>query len=112
MLKTYQITVRDIKLRTPLFLSLNTKIVLTFNSSAAVTLVPLGRVKLLVVPFIVKVIGRVAVASDGITSEITIVKYPTGYILRNPSAKSIVSVPTVVLVVTIYGTPPAFVAKI
>jgi hypothetical protein len=87
-------------------------IVLTFNSSAAVTFVPLGRVKFLVVPFIVRVTGSVVVASEGTTSEIAIVKYPTGYILRNPKAISTVSVPTVVLVVTIYGTPPAFVAKI
>jgi hypothetical protein len=112
MLKTYQITVRDIKLRTPLFLSLNTVIVFTFNNSAAVTLVPLGRVKFLVVPFIVRVTGRVVVASAGTTSEIAIVKYPTGYILRNPNAISTVSVPTVVLVVNIYGTPPALVPKI
>jgi hypothetical protein len=99
-------------LSTPLFLSLNTNIVLTFNNSAAVTLVPLGSVKFLVVPFIVRVTGRVVVASAGTTSEITIVRYPTGYILRNPNAISIVSVPTVVLVVNIYGIPPALVPKI
>jgi hypothetical protein len=78
MQKTYYTTVLDIKVNNPLFLSLNTRIVLTFNSSAAVTGVPLGRANALVVPFIVRVTGRVVVASEGITSEITIVKYPTG----------------------------------
>jgi hypothetical protein len=104
--------VRDININKPLFLSLNTRIVLVSNSSAAVTLVPFGSIRLLVTPFIVRVTGKVVVASAGITSEIAIVKYPTGYILRNPNAISTVSVPTVVLVVTIYGTPPALVPKI
>jgi hypothetical protein len=54
--------------------SLNTKIVFTPNNSAAVTLVPLGRVKFLVVPFIVRVTGKIAVVSAGIVSEIAIVK--------------------------------------
>jgi hypothetical protein len=78
--------------------------------------VPLGSTKFLVTLsvrlLIVKVTGRVAVASAGITSSITTVRYPTGYILRNPRAISIVSVPIVVLVLTIYGIPPALVAII
>jgi len=60
----------------------------------------------------VRVIGKVVVAVDGTTSEITIVKYPTGWILLNYKAISIVSVPIVVAVDIIYGTPPALVAKI
>jgi len=60
----------------------------------------------------VRVIGKVVVAVDGTTSEITIVKYPTGWILLNYKAISIVSVPIVVAVDVIYGTPPALVAKI
>jgi hypothetical protein len=51
---------------------------LTFSNSAAVTGVPLGRVKALVTPFIEKVTGSVVVASAGMTSLIMIVKYPTG----------------------------------
>jgi hypothetical protein len=86
--------------------------VLTLRRSEAVTGVPFGKTRALVVPFIVRVTGKVAVVSAGTTSLITIVKYPIGYILRNPRAISTVSVPTVVLVLVIYGTPPAFVAKI
>jgi hypothetical protein len=65
-----------------------------------------------VIPFIVRVTGRVPVASAGITSLMIIVKYPTGWILRKPKAISTVSVPTVVFVLTIYGIPPALVAII
>jgi hypothetical protein len=104
--------VRDTNVNNPLFLSLNTIILLTFSSSAAVTGVPLGRVSALVTSFSVRLTGRVAVASAGITLSITTVRYPTGYILRNPRAISIVSVPIVVLVLTIYGIPPALVAII
>jgi len=53
---------------------LNNRIVLTFSRSAAVTLVPFGRVRFLVVPFILSVIGKVAVVSAGITSEIATVR--------------------------------------
>jgi hypothetical protein len=53
---------------------LKTRKVLTFNNSAAVTGVPLGKVNALVVPFIVSVTGRVSVASAGITLETTTVK--------------------------------------
>ena len=93
MLRTYQITVLDIKLRTPLFLSLNINIVLTFNNSAAVTLVPLGRVKFLVVPFIVRVTGSVVVVSAGITSEIAIVKR---HVFRNSFIPIITVLPVAV----------------
>jgi hypothetical protein len=73
---------------------------LTFNNSAAVTGVPFGRVNALVVPFMVRVIGSVVVVSVGITLSIMTVRYPTGCILRKPRAIFTVSVPMVVLVLT------------
>jgi len=104
--------VRDISVSRPLVLSLNTNILLTFSNSAAVTGVPFGKVRDLVVPFIVRVTGSVVVASAGTTLSIMIVRYPTGCILRKPKAMSTLSVPTVVFVETIYGIPPALVARI
>jgi hypothetical protein len=47
---------------------------LTFKRAAAVTGVPLGNVKFLVVPFIVRLTGNVVVASAGTTVSIMIVK--------------------------------------
>jgi hypothetical protein len=104
--------VRDISVSKPLVLSLNTNILLTFSNSAAVAGVPFGRTSALVVPFMVSVTGRVAVVSAGTTLSMMIVRYPTGCILRKPKAMSTLSVPTVVFVETIYGIPPALVAKI
>ena len=67
-------------------------------SSVAVTGVPLGNVRALVVPFKVIVTGNVPVVPVGIVSSINIVRYPTGCILRKPRAISTVSVPIVTLV--------------
>lgn len=78
-------------------------------SSATVTGVPSNKVKALVVPFNVSVTGNVVVVPVGIASESRTVKYPTGWILRNPSAMSTVSVPTVTLVDGKYAIPPALV---
>jgi hypothetical protein len=88
---------------------LNTCITLTPISCSAVTGVPLGRVNALEVPFNVRVTGKVVVVPVGNESDINTVKYPTGYILRNPRAISTLSVLTVILVELIYGIPPALV---
>ena len=77
-------------------------------NSATVTGVPSKRVRARVVPFLVSVIGSVAVVPVGIASVTRTVKYPAnGRGRRNePRAKSTDAVPTVVLVVRRYGMPP------
>jgi hypothetical protein len=51
---------------------------LTPSNSAAVTAVPLGRLRAFVVSLRVKVTGKVAVVPVGMASLIIIVRYPTG----------------------------------
>jgi hypothetical protein len=53
---------------------LNTRILLTFSNSAAVTGVPLGKVNGFVTSLRVRVTGKVVVASAGITVLIIIVR--------------------------------------